>query len=55
MLFNNLVVPLIYLALEGVQEQQIEVILICPKLTVVMWWPQLVKLRTEMALYVCQW
>ena len=42
-------VPLIPLALEGVLEQQIEAILICPGWTGAMWWPQLVKLRTEMA------
>ena len=42
-------VPLIPLALEGVLEQQIEVILICPGWTGATWWPQLVKLRTEMA------
>ena len=42
-------VPLIPLALEGVLEQQIEVILICPGWTGAMWWSQLVKLRTEMA------
>ena len=42
-------VPLIPLALEGVLEQQIEAILICPGWKGAMWWPQLVKLRTEMA------
>ena len=42
-------VPLIPLALEGVLEQQIVAILICPGWTGVTWWPQLVKLRTEMA------
>ena len=42
-------VPFIPLALEGVLEQQIKVILICPGWTGAMWWPQLVKLRTEMA------
>ncbi len=42
-------VPLIPLALEGVLEQQIVAILICPGWTGAMWWPQLVKLRKEMA------
>ncbi len=42
-------VPLIPFALEGVSEQQIEVILICPGWPEAMWWPQLVELRTEMA------
>ena len=42
-------VPLIPLVLEGVLEQQIEVILICLGWMGAMWWPQLVKLRTEMA------
>ena len=42
-------VPLIPLALEGVLEQQIVVILICPGWTGAVWWPQLVELRTEMA------
>ena len=42
-------VPLIPLALEGVLEQQIEVILICPEWDGALWWPQLVELRTEMA------
>merc|ERR1712089_24487 len=42
-------VPFIPLALEGVLEQQIKVILICPGWKGAMWWPQLVKLRTEMA------
>ena len=42
-------VPLIPLVLERVLEQQIEVILIYPEWTGEMWWPQLVKLRTEMA------
>ena len=42
-------VPLIPLALEGVLEQQIKVILICLGWTGAMWWPQLVELRTEMA------
>ena len=46
-------VPLIPLALEGVLDQQIEAILIFPGWTGAMWWPQLVKLRTEMAL-ICQ-
>ena len=41
--------PLIPLALEGVLEQQIEAILICPGWTGAMWWPQLVELRTKMA------
>ena len=43
-------VPLISLALERVLEQQIKVILICLGWTGAMWWPQLVDLRTEMAL-----
>ena len=50
---SNLVVPpipLIPLALEGVLEQQIEVILICPWWTGAMCWPQLVELRTDLAL-----
>ena len=42
-------VPLIPLALERVLQQQIMAILICPGWTGAMWWPQLVKLRTEMA------
>ena len=42
-------VPLIPLALERVLEQQIEAILICPRWKGAMWWPQLVKLRMEMA------
>ena len=42
-------VPLIPLALEGVLEQQIVVILICPGWIGATWWPQLVKLRTKMA------
>ena len=42
-------VPLIPLALEGVLEQQIEVILIGLGWEGAMWWPQLVELRTEMA------
>ena len=42
-------VPLIPLAQEGVLEQQIAAILICPGWTGATWWPQLVKLRTEMA------
>ena len=42
-------VPLIPLALEGVLEQQIEVILICPEWKGAMWWPQLVELRTKIA------
>ena len=36
--------------LEGVLEQQIEVILICLGWKGAMWWLQLVKLRTEMSL-----
>ena len=43
-------VPHIPLALERVKQQQIKEILICPEWTGAMWWPQLVKLRTEMAL-----
>ena len=43
-------VPLIPLALERVLEQQIKVILICLGWKGEMWWPQLVELRTEMAL-----
>ena len=43
-------VPFIPLALEGVLEQQIEANLICPGWEGAMWWPQLVELRTEMAL-----
>ena len=35
--------PLIPLVLEGVLEQQIEVILICPGWEGAMWWPQLVR------------
>ena len=42
-------VLLIPLALEEILEQQIEVILICTGWKGVMWWPQLVKLRTKMA------
>ena len=42
-------VPLNPLALERVLQQQIMVILICPGWTGAMWWPQLVKLRTELA------
>ena len=42
-------VPLIPLVLEGVLEQQIEANVICPGWEGAMWWPQLVKLRTEMA------
>ena len=42
-------VPLIPLVLEGVLEQQIEVILICLGWKGAMWWPQLVELRTGMA------
>ena len=42
-------VPLIPLALEGVLEQQIMANLIYPGWTGATWWPQLVKLRTEMA------
>ena len=45
-------IPLIPLALEGVLEQQIEVILICLGWEGAMWWPQLVELRTEMA-HIC--
>ena len=41
--------PLIHLALEGVLEQQILAILICLEWMGTMWWPQLVKLRAEMA------
>ena len=41
--------PLIPLALEGVLEQQIVLILICPGWTKATWWPQLVELWTEMA------
>ena len=42
-------VPLIPLALEGVQEQQFKVILIFPGWELAMWWPQLVELRMKMA------
>ena len=42
-------VPLIPLALERVLQQQIMAILICLGWTGAMWWPQLVKLRTELA------
>ena len=43
-------VPLIPLALERVLQQQIMVILICLGWTGATWWPQLVELRTKMAL-----
>ncbi len=46
-------VPLIPLALEGVLEQQIMVILICPGWKGEIWWPQLIELRTEWLLSVC--
>ena len=42
-------VPLIPLALERVLQQQIMAILICLGWTGATWWPQLVKLRTELA------
>ena len=42
-------VPLILLALEGVQQQQIMAILICLEWTRAMWWLQVVKLRIEKA------
>ena len=41
-------VPLIPLALEGVLEQKIEAILICPGWTGATWWTHLVKLWTEL-------
>ena len=49
---SNLVVPPIPLnplSLEGVQQQQIQVILICPWWTGATWWPQSVSLRTKLS------
>ncbi len=47
--------PLNNLAREGVLEQQIMVILISPGWKGEIWWPQLIELRTEWLLSVCQW